>query len=204
MFLSELENADIKQLTSGQKTDIVFRQSVCPRVRYDAALLLGTEPNGAKRRAAMAASFFKRFEVNFIIASGGVRHEYEGKKLTEADIMYSVLAAQGVPESVIVPENQARSTMENLLFGTVELGRRKTMECIERVVVITEPFHLRRALLLARTFLPRYFKVYGYTEGFAVQRRDWPTDSALCECVHTEIRCLKKMIENHNIADIRF
>lgn len=204
MFLSELKYADIEELTVEQKTNIVFRKSACPRVQYDAVLLMGTEPNGAKRRAAMAASFFKRFEVDFVIASGGVRHECDGEEMSEADIMCSVLTAQGVPESVIVLENQARSTMENLLFGTVELGRRKTMECIERVVVITEPFHLRRALLLARTFFPRYFKVYGYTEGFTVQKRDWQTDGALCECVHTEIRCLKKMIENHNIADIRF
>lgn len=204
MFLSELKYADIEELTVEQKTNIVFRKAACPRVQYDAVLLLGTEPNGAKRRAAMAASFFKRFEADFVIASGGVRHECDGEELSEADIMCSVLTAQGVPESVIVPENQARSTMENLLFGTIELGRRKTMECIGRVAVVTEPFHLRRAVLLARTFMPRYFKIHGYTEGFGAQSQNWQNDGALCKCVDTEIRCLKKMIENHNIADIGF
>ena len=66
----------------------------------------------------------------------------------EAEIMARRARQLGVPESALRIERQARNTAENARFSAALLlpeGRR-------RVWVVSQPFHLRRALLLFRKY----------------------------------------------------
>lgn len=73
---------------------------------------------------------------------------------------------------------------------------------MESITVITEPFHIKRALCLAKILLPQFIKVYGYTEGVAEQRGQWKTDERLNNCVKNEIIILKQLAEKGRIEDL--
>lgn len=72
---------------------------------------------------------------------------------------------------------------------------------VKSITVITEPFHMKRALYLAKILLPRFIKIYGYTEGVAKQRGQWKTDERLNSCVKNEITILQQLAEKMQIKD---
>ena len=43
---------------------------------------------------------------------------------------------------------------------------------VKSVTIITEPFHLPRAIILAGYFLPSYFSIYGYTDNIKEQMQE--------------------------------
>lgn len=115
----------------------------------DAALVLGfaLAPDGSPRpqlvaRVEHAVSLYRRGLVPRLILSGGVAR---GGK-TEAIVMRDLALAAGVPADAIVLEQDSRSTIENFACAgplTRSLG-------VSRVLLVTEPWHMTRALLLAR------------------------------------------------------
>jgi uncharacterized SAM-binding protein YcdF (DUF218 family) len=97
-----------------------------------------------------------------VVVSGGRRWD----RHVEADAMACELSALGVPEAVIVRERCSFSTRENARYTAQIMARRG----IDRVLVVTCPWHLPRALeLFARAGLR--------AEGFAAA--DAPSDGDL-------------------------
>lgn len=113
----------------------------------DAIIVLGAlvlpdgEPSGSLRaRAAAAAALFHEGRAGTIVATGAHHQQPPG----EAVVTRRLLLAAGVPDSAILLEEKSRNTHGNLLFA------RGLIPEAERVLVVTEPFHLARALRLAR------------------------------------------------------
>jgi uncharacterized SAM-binding protein YcdF (DUF218 family) len=74
----------------------------------------------------------------------------------EAVVARAILRAKGVPEAAIAIEDKSRNTKGNLLFARGILP----VEVV-RVWIVTEPFHMGRALRIARSvgFEPLPFPV---------------------------------------------
>lgn len=113
----------------------------------DAIIVLGAlvlpdgEPSGSLRaRAAAAAALFHEGRAGTIVATGAHHQQPPG----EAVVTRRLLLAAGVPDSAILLEEKSRNTHGNLLFA------RGLLPDADRVLVVTEPFHLARALRLAR------------------------------------------------------
>lgn len=64
---------------------------------------------------------------------------------TEASIMRSWLMARGVPDTMILVEDKARNTQQNLENALALLP-----EDVERILIVTSDYHLPRALAIAR------------------------------------------------------
>jgi uncharacterized SAM-binding protein YcdF (DUF218 family) len=79
----------------------------------------------------------------WLVLSGGMDPE-DGA--VEAQAMALIAQQRGLPEERIVLEPKARSTYQNLLF-TQQLMRERGWNT---VVIVSEPFHLPRAALMAR------------------------------------------------------
>jgi uncharacterized SAM-binding protein YcdF (DUF218 family) len=79
----------------------------------------------------------------WLVLSGGVDPE-DGA--VEAEAMARIAAQRGLPQERIVLEPRARSTYQNLLF-TQQLMKEHGWNT---VVIVSEPFHLPRAALMAR------------------------------------------------------
>lgn len=122
-----------------------------PERRADVGIVLGMSmwgdnPSpGLKERLDRALEMYKEGKVPKLIVSGGLdRPDY---KYTEAEGMQRYLVAQGVPESDILLENEATSTVENLRFSQ-DIMRRESWSS---AIIITHTYHGRRALEIAET-----------------------------------------------------
>lgn len=113
----------------------------------DAIIVLGAlvlpdgEPSGSLRaRAAAAAELYHEGRAGIVVATGAHHQQPPG----EAIVTRRLLLAAGVPDSAILLEEKSRNTHGNLLFA------RGLVPHAHRVLLVTEPFHLARALRLAR------------------------------------------------------
>ena len=123
MKMSELTPEVVQRLTPEQKWEIC-----CSGIRdegesAETALLLGSRPDRAVERALAAAELYRQGRVRTVIPTGGPKWEYRGEQLSEAEIMSLVLRENGVPDEAIVPENEARTTAENMICGTLQMLR---------------------------------------------------------------------------------
>lgn len=90
------------------------------------------------RRTAQAADLYARGVAATIICTGGYGLR---NQRSEADACRELLVAEGVPEEVILLEDQSRSTEENALY-TREL---MSAEAFDRAVLVSDGYHLLRA-----------------------------------------------------------
>lgn len=186
-------------MCSDKIDEILFSGNYGKIVESDYAVLCGTAPEYAHIRAAIAASFYKKCGTKFIIASGAAVSD---KSVAECSCLKKELVKLGVPESAVIEEPNAFDTIQNMTCSLTEICKRTDIMKVENITVITEPFHIKRALNLAKILLPEFIKIHGYTEGVEIQRRDWKTDERLNNCVKNEIKILKQLYEKGRIKDI--
>jgi uncharacterized SAM-binding protein YcdF (DUF218 family) len=91
------------------------------------------------QRTRHAAWLYSKFKVP-VVACGG-RFTYEPDAAPVAELMRELLMTWGVPESDIVLEEKGRSTFEQAMGAGKILQSRGA----ERVLVVTDAFHMRRA-----------------------------------------------------------
>ncbi|MCZ8513098.1 YdcF family protein [Paenibacillus filicis] len=118
--------------------------------KQDAGIVLGaalwqTTPSPAlKERLNRAAELYEEGKIRSIIVSGG--YDRPDSQLTEAEGMRDYLLGRGIPGRVILLENHATNTYENLLFSKQimdEHGYRSA-------VIVTHRYHAVRSLDIAR------------------------------------------------------
>ncbi len=95
-----------------------------------------------RRRALRAVELWQAGEVSAIIGCGG-----EGAHPpSEAEVIRALCRERGVPEAALHAETASMSTEQNIRLALPILARLGTTE----VVIVTDRFHLPRALLTAR------------------------------------------------------
>lgn len=105
-----------------------------------ATVLPGGEPSGSLRaRVEAAAELYFAGRAPLIVATGAHHRQPPG----EAVVARRVLLAMGVPEGAVLIEEKSRNTSGNLLFA------RGLLPEAGRIIVVTEPFHIARALFFA-------------------------------------------------------
>ena len=82
-----------------------------------------------------------------IIVSGG---QGPGEDVTEAKAMKEYLVSAGVPEKQILCENQSTNTVENFRFSKEIIQEQFAGEPSANVAIITNGFHLYRAMRIAK------------------------------------------------------
>lgn len=118
---------------------------------YDAAIVLGSpaKEDGSlsrmqKTRMDAAIRLYKLHTVQRIIISGGsVRNDY-----AEAEIMAAYAITCGIAKEVLLLEQKARNTYENLKYAKEICNAHDW----HSVVVVTSSFHVRRASYMVRKF----------------------------------------------------
>ncbi len=120
-----------------------------PESGLDYVIVLGAQVRGERpsrallRRLERAAEYARENPDTKLILSGGQGPD-EG--ISEAECMRRYLTEQGIPESRLLLEDRSTSTRENLKFSAAFLDSQKN-----RVGVLTNSFHVYRALMLARS-----------------------------------------------------
>lgn len=95
-------------------------------------------------RLDKAIEYYELHRDTKIIVSGGLK---EKAVISEADAMYKYLVKKGVNPEQIIKENSALTTFENIEF-TNDILKSRHLEN-EKVLIITNEFHLTRSMLIA-------------------------------------------------------
>lgn len=205
MKLSQTDKNKLLDLSIEEKTEIAYGHYKDEGLSGEVALLLGSRPARAHERALAAADLYLAGRVKYIVASGGVEWDVDGKMITEADYMAEVLKGRGVPEEAIILDNDARTTKENMICGTLQINRKLQFYSINRIIIVTTEAHMRRSLALAKLFLPRKVEISGYASHTEENSREnWYKSEEFTAATDTEIRLLKGLIDNNMIDDIEY
>ena len=171
-----------------------------------AALLLGcgTAMEMAERALA-AAALFKAGRTPCIIPTGAPVRQTELGDMSEAAYMAAKLREAGIPDEAVIVEDQAMTTIENMLFGELAIERAFHPHGEFPVHVVTSATHMRRSLAIANVYLPRTARILGHIpEGSGGNPRDWPRDEFWTMKVNYELLMLKVFIDDGEIPDIEF
>lgn len=109
-----------------------------------------------QERLLKGIEYMEKYPDSKAIVSGGLGF---GETVTEAEAMEKYLISGGIEAGRIVREDKATSTMENFMFSK-EILQRSGKTDDDRIVVITNDFHMFRSKMLARR---NGFEPYGIT-----------------------------------------
>ena len=199
--LSEIALDELYALPWERKWDIC-----CSGIRdegesAEVALLLGSSSDRAVERAKAAAKLYRDGRVKTIIPSGGVLWDYEGERLSEAEIMTRVLVAEGVPREAIVPENEAQTTQENMIYDTLQMIR-NFHRIPDSVIIVTSVTHMKRSMALAKALLPRKIRISMYPSRPAVDHKEWMKNEENRTHLNDSLRFHKRLVDNGDVDDL--
>lgn len=120
--------------------------------KVDCVIVLGAGLNGETptlvlaQRLDSALRYIAENPGTTVIVSGG---QGTGETITEAEGMKRYLVRHGIPEELVIKEEKSTSTYENMVFSK-KLYERELGTGLNRVMIITNDFHMFRSKLLAR------------------------------------------------------
>jgi SanA protein len=135
-----------------RQTDPMIAQSPAALTPAKAGLVLGTSrlyaggrPNPYfDYRIATAASLYASGKVQYLIVSGAQAHGGRGAGgYDEPNDMRDALVAAGVPRARIYRDYAGYRTLDSVVRAQTIFGQ-------NRVILVSQPFHLERALFLAK------------------------------------------------------
>ena len=138
-------------VTIGYDSADVIHDSLTDIAPAEAGLVLGTSPQapgGGSNpyftfRIDAAAELYKSGKVKYLIVSGNRTNDGRSYGYDEPTKMREALIAQGVPASAIYRDYAGFRTLDSILRAHIVFGQ-------DRVIVISQRFHLERALFLAK------------------------------------------------------
>lgn len=210
MTLGSTTLETLLSLPDEAKTRIVFGGERRPcREPVVAALLLGCgTAREMTERAVAAASLHKAGLAPLLIPTGAVCHPAETGDATEAEFMASVLRKSGIPDSSIFIENEAWTTVENMLYGQMAIIHALHWTLPKGpfpVCIVTSATHMRRALAIADNYLPRTAQIFCHVPEETLNNpSDWTSDAFWTAKVDYELRNLKAFVDIGEIEDIEF
>lgn len=202
MKLSQVSKEQLEAMTWDQKWAFNCG-GVCDEGQSaEVAILLGGAPIRAVERARGAVKLWHEGRVKYIVPSGGVKWEYEGETLSECELMTRIMLEGGVPQEAIIPENEATTTKENMIYATLQINRKTGLRGFDHIIIVTSETHMKRSMALAKALLPRKFTVSAYPSYPACTREEWLGDPANREILNKTILLMKGLVDHHIIEDM--
>lgn len=133
----------------GFMVEIVFFSTRSDLGPADAAVVLGAAVYGTapspvfEERIRHAVNLYRAGRVRRVVTTGALS---PGDSLSEAEVALNWSVSRGVAAGDILMEDQSRTTQENLTFAAPLLKGTG----IRRVLIVSDPLHMRRALAHAR------------------------------------------------------
>ncbi len=208
MFLSQVKKEDIKNLTFEEKTRILF-DTVYDNNDGKAplAIVLGCSyiPY-MDERADGAIELYKSGRVEKLMPTGTVIAALlPEKRITEAEYIAEYMIKRGVKKEDIILENNATTTIENMICSQLEINRYYGNGTTCDVFIVSSPLHLRRSKMIADLYLPKNIKKYLYPCPTDRHSRDnWMNFPESIEQVNDEISMMWVMIATGQADDIEF
>ena len=112
-----------------------------------------------RARTDKALILYRQGFINKILCTGGIFQK--GQQIPIANLMKNFLIEKGVPQNEIFTETKSVETVENIKFSFSLLKQRNFFKNLKnteqlRLVLISEPNHLRRIKIIAHAYLAKY------------------------------------------------
>ena len=116
--------------------------------------------------------------------------------------MKEKLIQLGIPEKVILTEEESYNTIENVLCSLVILNRKFLLQNIKRLIVVSSPFHIQRLSLTIQRYMPKWINYsYCYDENSKVSKNNWSKTEETKKRVEHESKGIIYYVKNNYIED---
>lgn len=182
------------------KAKIVYGQLKEEPGSFDAALVLGGNPDVMPGRAEAAAKLWQEGRCKLFIPTGGVCWETEFGFVSESQALKQYMIRCGVPDEAILCEDGATTTHSNMTLSKQLLESRIDIPS-SRIAVVSSASHIFRSLHLAKAYIPEgsFFGVAYYTPFDAPEK--FTEDEELAVSIAKECYCLASYARRGLIPD---
>ncbi len=169
--------------------------------QVDCIIVLGSL-KAAMYRVPVAVDAYKAGRAKKIILCGGKLRDFPNGKCSEAEHMRQAALALGVAEESLLLEKASQNTVENLLFALIELQRTFSLNHVQRVLLVTTAYHMRRSLAIARYLFPEHIAVIPCPANDNNTRREnWMNTAVGITRAKSEAMKIVEYIQNGIIPD---
>ena len=155
MLVSNIKEQD---LTLDMVDRVLFQGIEDTGENVDCILVLGSI-KASQYRVPVAVDAYNAGRAKKLMLCGGKIREFPNGSYSEAVHMSKAVLELGVPEEAIIIENSSQNTVENILFALVELQRNFWLNKVDRVLLVTTAYHMRRSLAIARYLFPKHIDI---------------------------------------------
>lgn len=148
MLISEL---DENTLTDHQIASLLFKGLDDDQQKGDCILVVGSS-KAVQYRLPKAVELYHNGRAGKILCSGGVK--WDGLEHAEAIALKNEAVKMGVPEKDVLVEDLSLHTKENVLASLLILDRTFSLHQIDRLLIVTTTFHMKRLHLTLKTYMP--------------------------------------------------
>ncbi|MBW3112300.1 YdcF family protein [Bacillus sp. MCCB 382] len=150
MYISTMS---MERLTHEQMGHLLFSNIEDDHKSGDCIFVVGSS-KALQYRLPKAVELYKQGRAGKILFSGGVK--WNGSEFTEAEELKAEAVSLGVPEQDILTESLSVHTLENVLASLLVLDREFHLHNIQRLLVVTTSYHMRRLHLTLQTYMPEW------------------------------------------------
>ena len=151
-------------------------------------------------RLNLAIKLYKDKRAPYILFTGG-----KGKYgvTPEATIMKEKALEMGIPEEAIISEEESFNTTENVLCSMITLERKFLLKNINRLIIVSSEFHIRRIMLTISKYMPKWIKFsYCYDENISISKNNWIKTDESRRRIEKEAKGIIFYAKNNYIDDI--
>ena len=139
----------------------------------DLLFVFGTRQD-VDERVAEAFRLWREGYFRWTIVSGGVT---PGPELSECAIIADAMIARGIPAKIILREDRAMNTGENVIFSLPVIDAALGLKNIRSVICLGNTWTARRYPMTLHRHWPEVEKMLVMVDSFATPRTLWHTDA---------------------------
>lgn len=140
----------------------------------------------------IACQLYKIGYAPYILPSGG----YNAKiNCTEWEFLKNIGLSLGVPEDVILKEDQAKNTFDNARNSWKVINEHNLQ--LNSAIIVCKSFFSRRALMTYQTIFPTSTQFYVKQDNVIINRENWYLDEESIRKVLTEAEKITKYFGHH-------
>lgn len=170
MKVSSIKKAD---LTNDIVDKILYEGLEDTGETGDCIMVLGSR-TAPKYRIPKAVSIYQHKRASKMLMCGGRKLQCDSGFFSEAEIMKRRVLEMGIPEKDILLEELSLTTKENMLCALLMLEREFKLSNVNKILLVTANYHMRRSLSMAKMYMPSWVKFIPCpSEDIETQRNTW-------------------------------
>ncbi len=195
MLLSKINEND---LSEKDINNILFNIPKDDKQKGDCIWVFGSK-TFMDERVSKAFELYNNKRAPYILFTGGL-----GKTgiEPEAKIMKEKALSLGIPAEAILTEEESNNTTENILCSMLVLERKFLLQNINRLIIVSSPFHIQRLSLTLSRYMPKWIKYsFCYDENSPVSKNNWLNNPESKKKVEYEAKGIIFYAKNKYIDD---